>query len=210
MSSGPLAEFFSQFPSFLYDPDESASAEFYRLCDQFGWRRDDPNRAEAHAAFKNALTRQFNTNYGTDNDSLASWQSLCGRVGITPIPSTLKGCREVCGYIVFVISGALSVIFPGIQKVATTHVNLVDLVDVFDQGGIAMQFGSVEALSEYTISTGKFFPRDDMDAGDLLKHLLRHILNPSQNHHHHRGGRGGGRGRGSGRGRRGRGWQVTS
>jgi hypothetical protein len=100
-STGPLAEFFSEYPSFLYDPDNSASAEFYRLCDHFGWERNDPDRAEAHAAYKNALTRQFNTNYGTDNDSLASWQSLCGRVGITPIPETLKGCREVRGYVFF-------------------------------------------------------------------------------------------------------------
>ncbi|KAF8176955.1 hypothetical protein BJ912DRAFT_908915 [Pholiota molesta] len=180
-STGPLAEFFSEYPSFFYDSDNSASAEFYRLCDHFKWERNDPDRAEAHAAYKNALTRQFNTNYGTDNDNLASWQSLCQRVGITPIPGTLKGCREA---------------------VDATHVNLVDLVDVYDLGSTATHFESVEALSEYTISTGKFFPRDDMDAGDLLKHLLRHIFDPSQNHYHHRGGRGGGRGRGSGRGRK--------
>ncbi|KAF8176941.1 hypothetical protein BJ912DRAFT_884416 [Pholiota molesta] len=178
-STGPLSQFFSQYPSFTQATDKSTSSEFYRLCDEHQWERDDPDRAEAHAAYKNALTRQFNTNYGTDDTSLASWRSLCKRLGITPIPTTLKACR---------------------MKVTETHVNLVDLVDVFDQGGIAKQFESVEALSEYTIETGKFFPRDDMDAGDLLNHLLRHILDPSRNGH--RVGRTGGRGKGSGRGRR--------
>jgi len=92
-----------------------------------------------------------------------------------------------------------------------THVNLVDLVD----DGVATVFTSVEQLSNYTKSSGKYFPRENLHAGDLLKCLLRHILDPSkdsgrtQNRTRGRGrgrGNGGGNGNGSrGRGRRGRG-----
>lgn len=52
-------------------------------------------REEARAAFKDALTQEFNTIYGTDVNSLASWQALCARIGISPIPTTLKQCRQV-------------------------------------------------------------------------------------------------------------------
>lgn len=36
----------------------------------------------------------------------------------------------------------------------------------------------MKALSEYTKGTGRFFPRDDVQEGGLLCHLLRHINNP--------------------------------
>ena len=81
-----------------------------------------------------------------------------------------------------------------------THVNLVDLVD----GGVARVFSSEQELSSYTISTGKFFPSENAYAGDLLRHLLRHIFHPRSEmaRGHGRGQRRGNRGRG-GRGRRG-------
>lgn len=39
-------------------------------------------------------------------------------------------------------------------------------------------FESERDLSQYTISTGKFFPRENAYAGGLLRYLLRHILHP--------------------------------
>ncbi|KAF9471705.1 hypothetical protein BDN70DRAFT_767230, partial [Pholiota conissans] len=155
----PVPEFFSQFSSsFTYTPENSSSAEFYRLCDELGWEKNEPQRTQAHKEFKNALTRQFNTNYGTEKNSLESWQALCKHLGANPVPKTLNRCR---------------------QMVMTTHVNLVDLVDVFESDKVATVFDTVEELSRYTMATGKYFPREDIDAGDLLKHLLRPILNPS-------------------------------
>ena len=81
--------------------------------------------------------------------------------------------------------------------------NLVDLVDGYENPHRAItKFPSVKALSEYTISSGKYFPRDNVHAGDLLKYLLRQILSPpSDRQSYSRGGnRRGGR---SGRRRRG-------
>ncbi len=41
-------------------------------------------------------------------------------------------------------------------------------------------FPSEVALAEYTKETGKFFPRDDAEAGGLLRLLLRQIMNPGE------------------------------
>jgi len=57
-----------------------------------------------------------------------------------------------------------------------THVNLVDLVT--NAPGRARVFDSEEQLSAYTRSSEKFFPKKNAHAGDLLRYLLRHILNP--------------------------------
>jgi hypothetical protein len=60
------------------------------------------------------------------------------------------------------------------QKIKTIHVNLVDLVDV-SRDAIEL-FPSLEELREYTIGSGKFFPKRSAYAGGVLKFLLREIL----------------------------------
>ncbi|KAF8957582.1 hypothetical protein BDZ97DRAFT_1762839 [Flammula alnicola] len=136
-------------------------------------------REDAREGFRNALTtKQFNTNCGTNSEDLSAWQGLCARLGVSPIPETLKKCR---------------------QTVMNTHVNLVDLVDVFQSRRQVMIFRSVEELSEYTSTkeTGKYFPKQNVYAGDsLLKYLLRQILDPSKDFGRRATGSGGGRRRG--------------
>ena len=91
----PLEEFFSNYdPQFDYDPTESASHEFYRLCDELGWERGDSEREDAHRDFKDSLVKQFNEIYGTDEDDLGQWQNLCHIVDVYPIPDDLEACRE--------------------------------------------------------------------------------------------------------------------
>ncbi|KAF9479097.1 hypothetical protein BDN70DRAFT_787389, partial [Pholiota conissans] len=152
--------FFSMYPSFSYNPSNSAMEEFYRLCNTHHWRREAPEREAARRAFNKALVLQFNHNFGTDVEDLHSWQVLAGLIGMDPIPDKLGECR---------------------RRVKASHVNLVDLIDAFAAGEQASQFPSEMALSVYTKDTGKFFPRHDIHAGDLLKSLLRNILYPSQN-----------------------------
>ena len=60
------------------------------------------------------------------------------------------------------------------QKIKRIHVNLVDLVDT--SGVQAELFCSLEELREYTIESGKFFPKESAYAGGILKFLLREIL----------------------------------
>jgi hypothetical protein len=68
------------------------------MCDYFDWGRDDEDREEAYQSFRIALTKQFNTKYGTDFNNLPAWQSLCERLGVNPVPSKIKQCREVCHF----------------------------------------------------------------------------------------------------------------
>lgn len=61
------------------------------------------------------------------------------------------------------------------QAVRNTHVNLVDLVDAKGVEPVEI-FKSEAALATYTFMSQKFFPREDAEAGGLLKFLLRRIL----------------------------------
>ncbi|TFK21860.1 hypothetical protein FA15DRAFT_706874 [Coprinopsis marcescibilis] len=151
----PLEDFFSEYDDFDYQPRRSATSEFHRLCRHKQWGRYDADRDEAHENFKSALVREFNLNYGTEA-SLEGWQALCERLGVDPIPTTLKAAREA---------------------VKATHVNLVDLTQGADGRDVVI-FPTEVALSNYTKETGRFFPRDHLEAGDLLRNLLRRIMNP--------------------------------
>ena len=53
----------------------------------------------------------------------------------------------------------------------------MDLVDTGSTGECATEFDTLEELKEYTITTGKFFPKESAYAGGMLKFLLREILN---------------------------------
>jgi hypothetical protein len=62
------------------------------------------------------------------------------------------------------------------QAVLTKHVNLVDLVQ-----GDKMEveiFETEKDLSEYTIQTNKFFPKEDAADGGVLRALRRRIFSP--------------------------------
>ncbi len=204
---GPLAVFFAQYPDFDYNRGNSATAEFYRLCDENGWERDDDEREVAREGFHNALTMQFNDNYGTDVNDLATWRALCSRLRMNPAPESLHACREVWKIVFFnqlhqIIQGFIHYF----QAVRSKHVNLVDLVDNFDARKKVRIFPTVLALSEYTKLHGKFFPKENAHAGNLLKFLLRQIMNPELARIEGRRAQGQGnihgRGRARGRGRR--------
>jgi len=66
-----------------------------------------------------------------------------------------------------------------LQVVLSTHVNIVDLIDKPRTRKPIHKFASEVELSEYTIQSRKFFPRESAYAGGLLRFLLRHILKPS-------------------------------
>jgi hypothetical protein len=52
----------------------------------------------------------------------------------------------------------------------------VDLVERARSGKRVQVFPNLEKLREYTINTGKFFPKENAYAGGVLKYLLREIL----------------------------------
>ncbi|KAF9496626.1 hypothetical protein BDN71DRAFT_1505541 [Pleurotus eryngii] len=144
--------FFANYPEFQYNTGRSAILEFYRLCDFNHWDRDDPEREKAHKAFKDALVKEFNDVYGTDEKDINSWHKICTVVNIDPLPDTLRKARDA---------------------VLSKHINLVDLVD--HPTGHVRAYDSLEGLRTYTIATGKYFPRENAYAEGLLKYLLREI-----------------------------------
>ncbi|KAF7424603.1 hypothetical protein PC9H_009911 [Pleurotus ostreatus] len=147
-----FSTFFANYAGFRYNPGNSAILEFYRLCDFNHWDRDDPERERAHKAFKDALVKEFNDIYGTDEKDINSWHKICTVVNIDPLPDTLRKARDA---------------------VLSKHINLVDLVD--HPTGRVRVYDSLEGLRTYTIATGKYFPRGNAYAGGLLKYLLREI-----------------------------------
>ncbi|KAF8079346.1 hypothetical protein FPV67DRAFT_1444489 [Lyophyllum atratum] len=163
-SENPLDEFFKSYSEtgFTYNANQPVWKEFYRMVDDLGW--DDEEKDEEREAFKDALVQAFNSTYGTDENDLESWQSLCLVLNIVPIPEELRSCREA---------------------VKGTYVNLVDLVDNRKSGRAVERFESEEALSAYTLRSGNYFPKENAYAGGLLKYLLRNILHPNTQRHPH-------------------------
>lgn len=175
-TSGRVADkidkFFTAYSEFDYDNSASFMEEFYRMCDFFGWRRDDPDRKDAHEKFRRAMVQEFNSLYGEDVDDLSSWQDLCKVVRISPVPNDIETCRKVR----LLIPLLMAYLMNTKQKIKETHVNLVDLVDRGRTGKRVRLFSSLEELRAYTISTRKFFPKEDAYAGGVLKFLLREIF----------------------------------
>ena len=65
-----------------------------------------------------------------------------------------------------------------LQAFLSANVNLIDLVDYPNTGKPVAMFKSEKDLSEYTMREEKIFPRKNVHAGSLLRHLLRRIFNP--------------------------------
>ena len=171
-SNTPLDEFFLSYPLFDYDPSLPPAEELQRLRRSYGWKAGDADNEEAWERYRKALVLEFNAWYGTDSNNLASWHSLCKAVRILPLPDSCKSCRKVCGL------GALNTsTLIRLQAVRGRHVNMVDLIS-YRRGGLdtVEVFPDVESLRQYTIQTKRYFPKDSLEAGALLKHLLREIF----------------------------------
>lgn len=167
-----IDNFFATYSEFDYDSSAPYMEEFYRMCDFFGWNRNDPDRKDAHEELRGAMVQEFNSLYGEDIDDLLLWQELCKAVRILPIPDDIGTCRKVRLFALLPMAYLMNTK----QKIKETHVNLVDLVERGRTGKRVRLFSSLEELRAYTISTGKFFPKEDAYAGGVLKFLLREIL----------------------------------
>jgi len=155
----PLEVFFRQYAWFKYRRDESAEEQFNRLRSEAKWKRGDPENDEAWEDYRTALVRQFNTSFSSDDNNLDAWHALLRHIGITDPPETVKKCKEL---------------------IRGKFINLIDLINARDDAGIIItHFPTEVGLSKYTLDSGKIFPRNHVEAGSLLRYLLRHIEHPN-------------------------------
>ncbi|KAF8470435.1 hypothetical protein DFH94DRAFT_771213 [Russula ochroleuca] len=151
--------FFAQYSEFRYRPGNSSVTEFNRLCKEYHWKKDDEEKLAARYEFNLVMKQEFDTLYGSDEKDINNWYKLCHVLRIDPVPKTLGECRA---------------------GVFRKHVNLVDLVEGTREN--IQIFGSEKELSEYTRTTGKFFPKENAADGGVLRALRRHILAPQDSH----------------------------
>ncbi|EIN09342.1 hypothetical protein PUNSTDRAFT_134495 [Punctularia strigosozonata HHB-11173 SS5] len=149
-----VQQYFKDLPESQSVPKHSYIEAFYDLSRQQRW---DKVRFKAERwKFQSAYGRDFDQRYGTDPNSLHSWQQLCRAIGIhqDEMPTDLWSCREL---------------------VHNTHVNIYDLVDQEDLDTPVQQFATVSDLSDYCYNENKFFPLDVAKRDTLLQHLLREV-----------------------------------
>ncbi|KAK3045394.1 hypothetical protein LTR09_012994 [Extremus antarcticus] len=156
-----IDDFFAQYPSFSHDRANSSPREFYRMCDQFQWKKRQDNacqpaRKEAWEKFRVAMVVEFNSRFGTDAEDVFSWKGICEFLQMNPMPSGVESMRKA---------------------VINTHINLTDMLDSKRRGEAISIFKTQDELVEYTVEEGRYFPKEDAYAGGLLKYLLREIHN---------------------------------
>lgn len=90
-----LDNFFKTFPNFDYNPRNEPKAELRRLTK--GWDRNGDVYEEARDDFFTAFVNEFESHFGTDEDDIESWESLCRALGVDlePIPPSVTQCKRV-------------------------------------------------------------------------------------------------------------------
>ena len=91
----PLKIFFSQYSEFRYKPGKSSITEFNRLCKEYNWEKNDPEKEAARHEFNHAMKKEFDALYGSDEKDINNWHKLCYVLSIDPVPKTLNDCRAV-------------------------------------------------------------------------------------------------------------------
>ncbi|KAF8336078.1 hypothetical protein F5887DRAFT_1250067, partial [Amanita rubescens] len=134
-----IAQFFARYPKFDYDSVAPVNSEFQRLVRCYKWKRGSAQDKKAWAGFSTAMGKQFADYYGTDVYDINAWQALCMALGVHPVPDTISECKEI---------------------IKSTHVNLVDFIDVQVTGRPVQIFETEEELREYTKNTRKIYPLD--------------------------------------------------
>ncbi|KAI0355124.1 hypothetical protein OH77DRAFT_1403657 [Trametes cingulata] len=138
--------------NFDRDPTASLEDEFRRFAHANGWGKKSARyKRERRNFYASAVIEDFTSFWGSSDSRLQAWQELCRHLGLTTIPTSIRGCKK-----------ALKPI----------HVNLIDLVDSKRQNTTPEIFPSEDALAAYIRRTGKIFMKDRAKANPLLRQFL--------------------------------------
>ncbi|KIW86582.1 uncharacterized protein Z519_12813 [Cladophialophora bantiana CBS 173.52] len=102
-----------------------------RLHRRYAWAPGDDEARSAWDEFKQTLVLEFQSWYGTDNDNLSKWRSLCRALRIWPIPQSCTECQKA---------------------VRGRHVNMVDLLQQRRNG--EYQIRIFESLDDLRVRHG--------------------------------------------------------
>ncbi|KAF8342421.1 hypothetical protein F5887DRAFT_1283790 [Amanita rubescens] len=147
--------FFSEYPEFEYDSTAPVSQEYRRLKDHFDWMPRSQEEKKAKSAFGTAMGKQFASFYGTSVNDIEAWKALCEALGVDPVPETIAECRDL---------------------IKSTHVNLVDFIDIRISGRPVKIFETEGQLRKYTCKNEKYYPKESAKESGVLRYLLRKIL----------------------------------
>lgn len=91
-----LSKFFVLYHQYDYDPQQPSRTEYKRLVAFFGWKEDSAKERKARERFLKAIAARFEQLHGADENKLDVLQTLCEKIGISPIPDTVTKCKKVC------------------------------------------------------------------------------------------------------------------
>ena len=147
-----IDEFFARFPEFHYSPTEEwrQLAPFNALARQQNWNKKKRNQEfrRLKRAWQEVVESEF------AGSSIFHYQSLCEDLEIDPIPNTVSECK---------------------RELRTIFVNIVDLMQYRRDGRTGRKprrFNDVENLKEYSLSHGKYYPKESAKA-EMLRELLK-------------------------------------
>ncbi|KAI5840874.1 hypothetical protein DFP73DRAFT_178054 [Morchella snyderi] len=153
-SSGALDTYYSNYPNFLYNPQQPPMMEFQRLMQHQHWGPRDEAYERARAEFFEAFAEEFASYFGSDQVDITSWQQLCEDLGVEPIPATITQCRK---------------------RLQQLNVNIYDLLHFKRTGAAFELFPTVKELRKYTKQKKLIFPKAKAKEGPL-RFLLRDIF----------------------------------
>ncbi|KAJ5917187.1 hypothetical protein N7466_010741 [Penicillium verhagenii] len=143
--------FFETFPGFSHHPKNPVSKEFERLSTWRGWRTGS---AKWKKNWNRCITEQYHSLIGIRVNDLSTWQQMCRKVNLDGDFPSITKCRKA------------------LKRV---YVNIVDLLECWEDEKHPRTFKNGKELSEYSHSQNKLFSRSLAKQDKVLRTLLRHI-----------------------------------
>ncbi|KAJ5641311.1 hypothetical protein N7490_005311 [Penicillium lividum] len=143
--------FFSSFHGFDHQPDNPVSMEFYRLAE---WRHWKNGSKKWRKNWNRCIYEHYDLLIGDRVNDLRTWQQMCHKLDLPgDLPSITK-CRKALSHV---------------------YVNIIDLLECWEEDRSPRRFNSCKELSNYTMESTKFFGRSIAKQDKVLKTLLRKV-----------------------------------
>ncbi|KAJ5660543.1 hypothetical protein N7507_006994 [Penicillium longicatenatum] len=143
--------YFASFSDFDHEPNSPVSEEFKRLAKWRGWKIGSKNWRKN---WNRCITEQYDLLIGDRINDLATWQQMCRKLDISGEFPSITKCRKALSHV---------------------YVNLVDLLECWEDERSPELFENAKQLSIYTKRESKFFGRQIAKQDKALRTLLKRI-----------------------------------